>query len=317
MLKYSPLFENRKGPAIISPTGGRHSLLDVIVPDMPRYRQELNEHGAILLRGFEVSEIKQFDEFVESVSRQQYKYVYRSTPRTEITHRISTATNYPARLEIPMHNECAYHTTWPLLLAFCCIEAPTEGGQTPIAPMGEVSRNIGQELIERMEEKGVEYIRHYHPNIDLSWETVFQTEDRSKVDEYCAHNGISCHWSADGLLRTSNRAQGIAFHPATSEKVFFNQAHLFHVSSLGHAQSQAMMNMFGADKLPRHARFGDGTEISEHDLRRIQQAFSSEALLFRWQPGDVLLLDNMKFAHGRKPYKGSRAVFAALMEPSR
>ncbi|SCB04824.1 TauD/TfdA family dioxygenase [Xanthomonas translucens] len=78
-----------------------------------------------------------------------------------------------------------------------------------------------------------------------------------------------------------------------------------------------MMNMFGADKLPRHARFGDGTEISEHDLQRIQQAFSNEALLFRWQPGDVLLLDNMKFAHGRKPYKGSRAVFAALMEPNR
>jgi alpha-ketoglutarate-dependent taurine dioxygenase len=317
MLKYSPLFESRKGPTIISPASGRHSLLDAIVPEMPHYRQELNERGAILLRGFDVSEVKHFDAFVEGISQQQYRYVYRSTPRTEITNRVSTATNYPARLEIPMHNESAYHTTWPLLVAFCCIEAPAEGGQTPIAPMREITRNIGSDLLERLEEKGVEYIRHYHPNIDLPWQTVFQTENRSQVDEYCASSGIASHWGADGLLRTANRAQGTALHPVTSEKIVFNQAHLFHVSSLGRTQAQAMMNMFGADKLPRHARFGDGTEISEHDLQRIQQAFSSEALVFHWQPGDVLLLDNMTFAHGRKPYKGSRAVFAALMEPSR
>nr|WP_267893492.1 TauD/TfdA family dioxygenase [Xanthomonas oryzae] len=103
--------KTKKGPTIISPASGRHSLLDVIVPEMPHYRQELNERGAILLRGFDVSEVKHFDAFVEGVSQQQYRYVYRSTPRTEITNRVSTATNYQARLEIPMHNESAYHMT--------------------------------------------------------------------------------------------------------------------------------------------------------------------------------------------------------------
>lgn len=317
MLKYSKLFRDREGPVMIEPDRGRPSLLDTIVPDMPRFRSELNEHGSILLRNFDVSEIRHFDAFVDGVSQQHLKYIYRSTPRTEVTNRVSTATNYPARLEIPMHNENAYQTSWPMMVAFCCIEAPAEGGQTPIAPMDEITRQIGPELMDLMEELGVEYIRNYHDNIDLPWQTVFQTQDRAEVDSYCRENDISSHWDASGMLRTISRAQGVAYHPVSGERTFFNQAHLFHVSSLGQAHAEAMEEMFGKDKLPRNARFGDGSEISVDHLQRINKAFASNSLLFDWKPGDVLLVDNMKYAHGRKPYKGSRAVFAALMEPCR
>jgi alpha-ketoglutarate-dependent taurine dioxygenase len=283
---------------------------------MNRYRDELSEYGAILLRNFNVSEVSHFDEFVDGVSQQHLKYMYRSTPRTAITSRVSTATNYPASLEIPMHNENAYQTRWPLMVAFCCIEAPAEGGQTPIAPMDQITRHVGPDLMDIMEERGIEYIRHYHDNIDLPWQTVFQTRDRADVDEYCKENGIVSHWDADGLLRTTSRAQGVAYHPVSGERFFFNQAHLFHVSSLGEAHAEAMEETFGRERLPRNARFGDGSEISKDHLRRVRDAFSSHSLVFDWRPGDVLLVDNMKFAHGRKPYKGSRSVFAALMEPS-
>jgi alpha-ketoglutarate-dependent taurine dioxygenase len=136
------------------------------------------------------------------------------------------------------------------------------------------------------------------------------------VQEYCSQYDITCDWIDDKLLRTAGIAQGVTTHPKTREKVFFNQAHLFHVSSLGPIHAEALVSMYGVNRLPRHARFGDGTEIPDLDLRRVSDAFKKSAITFRWQKGDVLVLDNVSYAHGRRPFKGSRKVLAALMDPS-
>jgi alpha-ketoglutarate-dependent taurine dioxygenase len=38
-------------------------------------------------------------------------------------------------------------------------------------------------------------------------------------------------------------------------------------------------------------------------------------VLFPWQSGDVILLDNMLMAHGRTPFAGSRKVVAGMAQP--
>jgi alpha-ketoglutarate-dependent taurine dioxygenase len=102
-------------------------------------------------------------------------------------------------------------------------------------------------------------------------------------------------------------------HPASGERFFFNQAHLFHLSALGGAAS-AMLRQFGANRLPRHAFFGDGGEIAAADLEAVRLAFKAEALAFPWQAGDVVLVDNLQAAHGRRPFRGQRKVIVSLME---
>lgn len=300
---------------MVEPKHGKPSLLEAVVPHLGEFKQRLIESGALLYRNFNVNDTHDFDAFVAELSTQPLKYVYRSTPRSEITNRVFTATAYPAKLEIPLHNESSYQRSWPLTIAFCCTEPAAEGGQTPIASMSAVTECIGDALMDKFERLGVEYVRHYHEGVDLSWQNVFQTDSREMVQKYCTENDISWTWLGGDLLRTSQVAQGVACHPATGSRFFFNQAHLFHVSSLGDAQAKAMMIMFGNDRLPRHARFGDGSEISDADLSRIREAFRANALIFSWKKGDVLILDNMQYAHGRRPFTGKRSVFAALMDP--
>jgi alpha-ketoglutarate-dependent taurine dioxygenase len=36
------------------------------------------------------------------------------------------------------------------------------------------------------------------------------------------------------------------------------------------------------------------------------------AISFRWERGDVLLLDNYLVAHGRNPYEGPRKILVAM-----
>ncbi|ONI93024.1 hypothetical protein ALI22I_00595 [Saccharothrix sp. ALI-22-I] len=98
------------------------------------------------------------------------------------------------------------------------------------------------------------------------------------------------------------------------ERVFFNQAHLFHVSNLPPEPAAALVNLFGADRLPRNAYFGDGGELDPADLDRVCAAFRDAAVTFPWLAGGVLLIDNMRVAHGRRPFTGTRKVVASLVD---
>jgi hypothetical protein len=74
--------------------------------------------------------------------------------------------------------------------------------------------------------------------------------------------------------------------------------------------------MYREEDLPRNATYGDGSPIPEDDLRQIRLAFDAEEVEFQWSPNDILLLDNMRVAHARNPYKGKRRILAAMGRPS-
>src|SRR6267142_716839 len=80
--------------------------------------------------------------------------------------------------------------------------------------------------------KGVMYVRNYGSGFDLSWEEVFQTTSKLEVESYCKSVEIDFEWLEEDQLRTRQTCQAIARHPRTGEMVWFNQAHLFHLSRL-------------------------------------------------------------------------------------
>jgi hypothetical protein len=51
-------------------------------------------------------------------------------------------------------------------------------------------------------------------------------------------------------------------------------------------------------------------------LEHIRQVIWDEAAQFRWEPGDLLLVDNERMAHGRRSFRGSRSVLVAMASKS-
>lgn len=64
-----------------------------------------------------------------------------------------------------------------------------------------------------------------------------------------------------------------------------------------------------------NAMFGDGDRFSESDLDPIRESFEQEAITFRWNASDVLILDNMQVAHGRKALSGPRKILVVMGDP--
>jgi alpha-ketoglutarate-dependent taurine dioxygenase len=230
---------------------------------------------------------------------------------------VYTASEYPKHAEIPLHNENAYQRDWPVSLLFGCTQPATRGGQTTLARTADVTARIGNAIVDTFAERRVAYVRNYVPGLDLPWQTVFQTHDRNAVASYCQTEEIAFEWLAGDALRTRQISQGVATHPRTGERLWFNQAHLFHVSALEETTREALLSLYAADQLPRQAYFGDGEPIPEDVLAHVRAAFSAARVTFDWERGDVLLVDNMQVAHGRASYTGPRTVLVAMSQPYR
>ncbi|MER5865043.1 TauD/TfdA family dioxygenase [Kitasatospora sp. NPDC002040] len=271
-----------------------------------------DEHGAVLLRGFTPLDAEGLAELATGLAGELRDYDNRSTPRQRVKGRVFTSTEYPSDQTIPQHNEMSYTDSWPSTLFLGCVVPAPEGGETPIADSARVAARVPTSTHERFERHGVMYVRNFGLGMDLSWQEVFQTRDRGEVDAYCAKHSIQAEWLGGERLRTRHVVQATVKSRATGEKVWFNQAHLFHVSSLPASVERELRDSFSEDELPRNAMYGDGTPLDPADLAHIRAAYAAEEISLPWQTGDIMVVDNEQFAHGRKPYTGDRSILVAM-----
>ena len=288
-------------------------VLDWISKHKPLIENEILKYGGILFRGFNIFSVSEFNRFVQALAPDLLEYVYRSTPRTKLGGKIYTATEYPADRSIPLHNENAYSLSWPEKIFFFSVLVASEGGETPVADSRSIYQKIDPSVRNRFEEKGVIYVRNYRAGMDLSWQEVFQTDKKEEVENYCKEHSIDWEWNkGPSELTTRQICQASLTHPKTNEKVWFNQAHLFHISNLEEATKKSLIDEYGEEYLPRNAFYGDGSPLELEALEHIREIYEQEKILFKWQKGDIMLLDNRLMAHGRQPYKGERKVAVAM-----
>lgn len=275
-------------------------------------QQRIHQHGGILCRGFDWYSASEFKQIAQTLFPELLEYHYQSTPRTRLGDKVYTSTEYPKHKEILLHSELSYSHEWPGFIMFFSIMVAATGGQTPIANNHRIYEQIPAAIRNRFEQHGILYVRNYHPGIDLSWQQVFQTSSKSEVESYCRQHSIRCIWLSDEVLRTEQVCQAALDHPLTKERVWFNQAHLFHSSNATADERRLLQNQFKESDLPRQCYLGNGDAISENDLAVIRAVYAQEKRMFDWQRGDVMILDNMLMCHGREPFTGERKVIVAM-----
>jgi alpha-ketoglutarate-dependent taurine dioxygenase len=299
-------------PFIIQPESNQSRLPGWIDENKALLDQQLIEHGAVLFRDFQFDGEEEFQSIVNQLCDHTLSYVYRSTPRTKVGANIYTATEYPAHKSIPFHNETAYARDWPMRLIFYCALPAEEGGETPIADTVKVTMRIPPEILDKFAGKQVMYVRNYGSGVDLDWPTVFQTSDKAEVERYCTDHGIEFEWRGNGCLRTRQVCQAVASHPYTDKLIWFNQAHLFHISSVDEKTRKSLLNIYKEDELPRNTYYGDGSPIEGAFLEQIRACYDAERVVFPWKAKDVLVIDNMLVSHARNPFKGKRRVLVGM-----
>jgi alpha-ketoglutarate-dependent taurine dioxygenase len=304
----------KKFPLLMKARAANLDLVAWAASNRELIENKLLEVGAILFRGFKVEGLSQFEQFACAISGELLDYRERAAARREVASRVYTSTEFPADQPIPLHHEMSYSHNWPTKIWFFCAQPAMQGGTTPIANDREVFNLIDQKIKKRFMEKRVMYVRNYGEGLDLSWQEAFQTHERSVVEEYCRQAHTQFEWRDGDRLRTRQIRQVTANHPKTGEMVWFNHAHMFHLSNLPLEVRNSLLAEFKDDEIPRNAFYGDGSPIESSILDEIRDVYQRSATIFPWHKGDILMLDNFLTSHGREPFIGPRQILVAMAE---
>ena len=283
----------------------RHELLD-----------DLSVHGAILFRGFTIGTPVDFEGFASGLIDSWMGYRDRASKRSLVAGNVFTSTDTPRGFSIPLHNESSFTSRWPQKIFFYCQQSAEEGGRTPIADVRKVYASLDAEVLDRFKKLGVMYVRNFGAGVGMDWRDVFQVESRDELDRYCAAAAIKPIWLGQDRLRTIQVRPAVINHPHTGEDLWFNHAMALHAASLDPSLRLTLERQHGEENLPHNTYYGNGEPITDTTFEQIKNAYAEATCLFDWQPGDILLLDNLLYAHGRESYSGTRRVYTTMADPS-
>jgi hypothetical protein len=93
---------------------------------------------------------------------------------------------------------------------------------------------------------------------------------------------------------------------------FFSQILLFHPACLPDEVRRSLASLLPPEQFPRTLTFGDGSPVPDEPMLRFKEICEREAHGIVWRKGDIAWVDNMRVAHGRRPFGGERRILVAM-----
>lgn len=256
---------------------GDESLRDLdSVPIMQAYRS----YGALLFRGARPD----LDEFRDFTSRFCASSVFNESPDRRVfdaEHNIQSVNG--GADAFPLHPELSREPWKPDAAFFHCLQAPNEGGETTICDGAAIVRALPDALRDLFAAQRLMYPGGAPPEILRFW---FGTE--SPTDTQLAAPPADCPYrfvrEPEGIWRYFTRP-------------------LIHRTMFGGELAFGNFLLFARDYLGRSdfPVLADGRDVPEAWVDAVRQVAQHLTVPIRWRDGDLLMLDNSRFMHGRRP----------------
>ena len=277
--------------------------------------QSLREHGAVHVSGLGVADaaglaaVRDALGCAPAAGHEQY------APRPELGAGVYAWPEWAAEREMCLHHEQGAGIDFPGRLLMAARATAATGGAILLGDTQAVLAHLPADLLARFVEHGWLLTRTFRPHFGLGWAAAFGAGTPAGVEAACAERLIGTEWLRDGSLRTRQRRAAVVHHPVTGEACWFNDIAFFSQWSVDQAERGVLLSAFGPDALPFNTAFGDGQPLPQPQWRAILDAYDAVLTAVAWQPGDLLLVDNVRTAHGREPYTGEWDVLVALADP--
>ena len=267
---------------------------------------KLEEHGAIIFKDLPVKTAEDFDQFVSTFNYETFTYEesLSNAVRINKTDKVFTANEAPREVEIFLHHEMAQTPTYPKNIFFFCKSASETGGETPLCrsdQLYEALLKADKALVESFEKFGVIYNSIMSSVDELisgqgrSWQKTLGVSSKNDAEEKLSKLGYSWNWIEDDNLSVTTKTLQATKELGNGQKSFFNQVIAASLGWKKNSENQIVP-----------VRFGNGEEIKESYIELISELAQSLTLLRSWQDHDILLIDNYRVMHGRKPFAGNK-----------
>lgn len=277
-------------------------------------KKELSCSGALLFRGFPVTDAASYDSFFSAFEYKNftYKESLSNAVRINYTDQVFSANEAPKHVEISLHNEMAQTPIFPNIISLFCEKTADSGGATVLCRSDVVYQKIAAaepQLTAKLAEVGIRYttIIPSGDNLDSAqgrgWQSTLSVETKDQAEEKLNSLGYRWEWQSDESLLAQTKVLPAIKSLDNGRQVFFNQI------------IAAYQGWAGVKENPSKGLcFGDGSNIPKHYLDTLCAIAEETAYDLMWQNGDVAVVDNHIAMHGRRPYGGDsvRRVLVVL-----
>lgn len=237
-------------------------------------------HGALLFRGFGV-DVSDFRNFTQALCPTHVVNEIGGRLPIEPEHNIHTAASGVGAF--PLHSELSREPWKPDVAFFGCLSAPTRGGTTTICDGIELARAMPKEVRQALMGRRLLYMVAAWPELLQFW-----LGDSNPSDERLRNPPPWCPFQfdrSDGIV-VRYFSRPVLHRPMFSDELAFANFLLF---------ARFKLN------LRDYPLLDDGKPVPEPWLQAIKAAGDQVAAEVVWQAGDMLMLDNTRFMHGRTP----------------
>jgi hypothetical protein len=262
-------------PHVLVEAAGERSILDLNVEAIIGLYKE---RGALLFRGFG-ADAAQFREFAWQFCATA---VFNDSPgRQPIEPEYNIHTVDGGVREFSLHPELSREPWKPDLAMFACFSAPSRGGETVICDGVELARQLPEAVREGLAGRRLLHIKPTWPAMLDYWlGTPDPTDaDLTKTPPDCP---FTFHRVHGDIVRVFTR-------PALHRPMFID------APAFGNFLLFARFN----HGRPDYPVLDDGHPVPEPWLQAIKATGDRLKVPVVWQPGDVVMLDNTRFMHGR------------------
>lgn len=341
LLAHHSLDDARKAPArfvapdrqwvrIVEKPDGAERLVDTVDELLGALRAEqdavqaaLEQHGGVLLRGWPVNTPARFETLADCFLEEQASYIGGVSRRSRVHNNVYNTTEAPSDVVIEQHLEATHTPRPPERILFNCQIAPESNGETPLASFTELYDRLPASVTEQLLTEQVLYTRELidrdsalyralpgsvTQSIALSWQEVSGCDDFDEARRTLEAEGYDVTLRGRRRLRTRCAQPVIGEHPRTGRRGWY-------------LSDQITRTLPWYTRWPRRAlrsvlgmefSLASGRALPRSVTELVHTTLQDVRFCFRWQPGDVLVLDNHQMSHGRNPFTGERLILTAF-----
>ena len=340
-------------PCIIEPENLNSNTINPIV--FKEIKTKLDESGAVLIRGFKITNAEEFRDFLLNISIEPIvSYSLGPEPRDVHAPGVFTSTNRDGSFLIHLHTEVSYRKIRPRYISFFSLKPAERYTETPICDLINSYLELSDELKNKLQaitschyrlipwsEIGVLDENGIYRSGDALW---CRNKSKSEIEKELLASEMRFEWTHKGI-ETKIEMPLIIRHPENGSCTIQSNFEYWPVYILRDAYSRQWRRLFtlplskfnffilASILLPNLAdiilskiqqkkrRIYLSSEkkdlLNKSDLIQISNSIWNNTIVFNWQQYDVLILDNFRFAHGRMnvPKNQERLTLTSIGNP--
>lgn len=270
-----------------------------------RMQSTFDNIGLVHVINTGLSDLKSMRLIATQVLKNERRYEGGANPRKTLEKNVYEV-GAPLEAWLHYHHEMAYIGSSTKMVSFMAHKMPAQGGATFVSdncqatdallgtPFGQKLKKLGlcyhRDLTDREA-----FVDRMNIGVYNHWQQSMLTDDPDVAIAEARSRGLEAEWGPERKLKTRFYISAFEYFPQLDRNLLYSSI----ADDGAWFDTWPLVQHLPEDERPLKLTFGDGSEMSPEEKRLFIDIYDNYGIPINWQVGDVGLICNYRFAHGR------------------